>query len=186
MIWVNVVCLVAVVGDHTWAAQRGLAALAITWDEGPHAGVDTAQVFARLRAASTRPGVVGKSVGDVGKALSRDAVEATYEVPFLAHAPMEPLNCTVHVTPGGCEVWRLRLAIGKVAVDTPPPLQQRQGRRRQGSREPSRATRLLETRPTCRRPPPGAPSLAARRCRADRVPPRRPCSRPIEADAGAR
>ncbi len=97
--------LVAVVGDHTWAAKQGLAALDITWDEGPYAAVDTAQVMARLKAASTRQGVVGKSVGDIDKALSSDAVEATYEVPFLAHAPMEPLNCTVHVTPTGCEIW---------------------------------------------------------------------------------
>jgi isoquinoline 1-oxidoreductase beta subunit len=97
--------LVAVVGDHTWAAKQGLAALDITWDEGPHAGVDTAEVMARLQAASTRRGVVGKSVGDVDKALSSDAVEAIYEVPFLAHAPMEPLNCTAHVTPTSCEIW---------------------------------------------------------------------------------
>jgi isoquinoline 1-oxidoreductase beta subunit len=97
--------LVAVVADHTWAAKQGLAALVITWDEGPHAAVDTAQVMARLRAASARQGVVGKSVGDVGKALSSGAVEAVYEVPFLAHTTMEPLNCTVHVTPAGCEIW---------------------------------------------------------------------------------
>jgi isoquinoline 1-oxidoreductase beta subunit len=97
--------LVAVVGDHMWAAIQGLKALDITWDEGPNATVDSAEVWTRLRAASLRRGVVGKSVGDVGKALASDAVEATYEVPFLAHAPMEPLNCTVHVTPAGCEIW---------------------------------------------------------------------------------
>ena len=97
--------LVAVVGDHMWAAKQGLAALDITWDEGPHAGVDTAEVMARLRAASQRRGVVAKSTGDVDKALASDAVETTYEVPFLAHAPMEPLNCTAHVTPAGCEIW---------------------------------------------------------------------------------
>jgi isoquinoline 1-oxidoreductase beta subunit len=97
--------LVAVVGDHMWAAMQGLKALDITWDEGPNATVDSAEVWTRLRAASLRQGVVGKSVGDVGKALASDTVEATYEVPFLAHAPMEPLNATVHVTPGGCEIW---------------------------------------------------------------------------------
>jgi len=97
--------LVAVVGDHMWAAKQGLAALNITWDEGPNANVDTALVRERLVAASTRPGVVAKSVGDVAKSLSRDAVEVTYDVPFLAHAPMEPMNCTVHVTPASCEVW---------------------------------------------------------------------------------
>jgi isoquinoline 1-oxidoreductase beta subunit len=97
--------IVAVVADHTWAAKQGLAALDITWDEGPNAAVDTALVWNRLRAASARAGVVGKSVGDIDKALASDAIEATYEVPFLAHATMEPMNVTVHVTPGSCEVW---------------------------------------------------------------------------------
>ena len=97
--------LVAVVGDHMWAAMQGLAALNITWDDGPNAGVNTALVRERLRAASGRPGVVAKSVGDVGRALGRDAVEVTYDVPFLAHAPMEPMNCTVHLTAGRCEIW---------------------------------------------------------------------------------
>jgi isoquinoline 1-oxidoreductase beta subunit len=97
--------VVAVVGDHTWAAMRGLAALDITWDDGPNAGVDTAQMIERLRAASRQPGVVGKSAGDIDKALASDVVEAVYEVPFLAHATLEPMNCTVHVTPAGCEVW---------------------------------------------------------------------------------
>jgi isoquinoline 1-oxidoreductase beta subunit len=97
--------LVAVVGDHMWAAKQGLAALNITWDEGPNANVNNALVRERLVAASSRPGVVAKSVGDVAKSLSQDAVEVTYDVPFLAHAPMEPMNCTVHVTPSSCEVW---------------------------------------------------------------------------------
>jgi isoquinoline 1-oxidoreductase beta subunit len=97
--------MVAVVGDHMWAAQQGLAALNITWDDGPNAGVTTALVRERLRTASLRKGVVAKNVGDVAKALSHDATEVAYDVPFLAHAPMEPMNCTVHLTPGGCEVW---------------------------------------------------------------------------------
>ena len=97
--------LVAVVGDNMWAARQGLKALNITWDEGPNANVNTALVRERLVAASTRPGVVAKSVGDVAKSLSQDAIEVTYDVPFLAHAPMEPMNCTVHVTPTSCEVW---------------------------------------------------------------------------------
>jgi len=97
--------LVAVVGDHTWAAKQGLAALDITWSDGPHAGVTTEQVVERLKAASDRPGAVAKSVGDIGKALGKDPVEVTYQVPFLAHATMEPMNCTVHVTPTSCEVW---------------------------------------------------------------------------------
>ncbi|CAN5817122.1 xanthine dehydrogenase family protein molybdopterin-binding subunit [soil metagenome] len=97
--------LVAVVGDHMWAALQGLAALDIAWTEGANAGVDTAQVRARLVAASTRAGVVAKTIGNVGKALEKDPIEVTYDVPFLAHAPMEPMNCTVHVTGNSCEVW---------------------------------------------------------------------------------
>jgi isoquinoline 1-oxidoreductase subunit beta len=97
--------LVAVVGDHMWAAKQGLAALGITWNDGPHAGVTTQQVVDRLVAASSRPGAVAKSVGDIDKTLGSGAVDAIYQVPFLAHATMEPLNCTVHVTPATCEVW---------------------------------------------------------------------------------
>ncbi|WP_213981746.1 molybdopterin cofactor-binding domain-containing protein [Sphingomonas sp. dw_22] len=97
--------LVAVVGDHMWAALQGLAALDIEWADGANAGVDTAQVRDRLVKASSRPGVVAKTVGDVGKALGDDAIEAAYDVPFLAHATMEPMNCTVHVTAGRCEIW---------------------------------------------------------------------------------
>ncbi len=98
--------LVAVVGDHMWAAKQGLAALEISWDEGPNANVSTADVLNGLIAASEKEGAVAKSAGDIGAALREGTkLEATYHVPFLAHAPMEPMNCTVHVQPDGCEVW---------------------------------------------------------------------------------
>ena len=98
--------LVAVVGDHMWAAKKGLDALLITWDEGPNAKVNSNDIWDDLRAASKKDGVVAKSVGDVAKGLSQgDRLDGEYELPFLAHATMEPLNCTVHVKPGGCEVW---------------------------------------------------------------------------------
>ena len=98
--------LVAVVGDHMWAAKQGLAALEITWDEGPNANVSTADVLNGLVAASEKEGAVAKSTGDIGAALGEGTkLEATYHVPFLAHAPMEPMNCTVHVQPDGCEIW---------------------------------------------------------------------------------
>jgi isoquinoline 1-oxidoreductase beta subunit len=98
--------LVAVVGDHMWAAKTGLNALAITWDEGANAQVDSAQVWKDIKTASERDGAVAKSVGDAIKALrDGDAIEAHYELPFLAHATMEPINCTVHVRPDGCDVW---------------------------------------------------------------------------------
>jgi isoquinoline 1-oxidoreductase beta subunit len=98
--------LVAVVGDHTWAAKKGLDALKVTWNEGPNAKVSSADIWEDLRAASKKDGVVAKSVGDIAKGLAQgERVDGEYELPFLAHAPMEPLNCTVHVTPGACEVW---------------------------------------------------------------------------------
>ena len=98
--------LVAVVGDHMWAAKQGLAALEITWDEGPNANVSTADVLNGLVAASEKAGAVAKSTGDIGAALGKGTkLEATYHVPFLAHASMEPMNCTVHVQPDGGEIW---------------------------------------------------------------------------------
>src|SRR6202166_419006 len=85
---------VAVVGDHMWAAKKGLEALKIDWDEGPNARVSSKDVWQDLRAASEKDGVVAKSVGDIAKALaSGDRLDAAYELPFLAHATMEPLNC---------------------------------------------------------------------------------------------
>ena len=97
---------VAVVGDHMWAAKQGLAALDITWDEGPNADLSTADVLNGLVAASEKAGAVAKSTGDDRGALSEGTkLEATYHVPFLAHAPMEPMNCTVHVRPDACEIW---------------------------------------------------------------------------------
>ncbi len=98
--------LVAVVGDHMWAAKKGLDALVITWDEGANAKINSSDIWDDLRAASKKDGVVAKSIGDVAKGLSQgERIDGEYELPFLAHAPMEPLNCTVHVTPGACEVW---------------------------------------------------------------------------------
>ena len=98
--------LVAVVGDHFWAAKTGLDALDITWDEGANANVNSADIWNALRAASRTDGVVAKSVGDVEKGLADGArVDAEYELPFLAHATMEPQNCTVALTPDACEIW---------------------------------------------------------------------------------
>jgi isoquinoline 1-oxidoreductase subunit beta len=98
--------LVAVVGDHMWAAKKGLDALVVTWNEGPNAQISSSDIWADLRAASKKDGVVAKSIGDTAKGLSQgERVDAEFELPFLAHAPMEPMNCTVHLTPGACEVW---------------------------------------------------------------------------------
>ena len=98
--------LVAVVGDHMWAAKKGLDALVVNWDEGANAKINSSDIWNDLRTASKKDGVVAKSVGDIAKGLSQgERIDGEYELPFLAHATMEPLNCTVHVTPDSCEVW---------------------------------------------------------------------------------
>ncbi len=98
--------LVAVVGDHMWAAKKGLDALKVTWDEGPNAGIGSKDIWQHLRAASEKDGAVAKSVGDIAKGLaSGEKLEASFELPFLAHAAMEPLNATVYLTPDSCEIW---------------------------------------------------------------------------------
>jgi len=82
---------VAVIGDHMWAAKKGLEALKIEWNEGPNAEISTKDIWQDLRAASEKDGAVAKSVGDIAKGLaSGDKFEASFELPFLAHASMEP------------------------------------------------------------------------------------------------
>ena len=98
--------LVAVVADHFWAAKQGLEALEIVWNEGANANVDSAQVWKQIRKSGEKSGLVARSAGDEQKALGEgEKHEARYELPFLAHAPMEPMNCVVHVTPESCEIW---------------------------------------------------------------------------------
>jgi isoquinoline 1-oxidoreductase beta subunit len=98
---------VAVVGANMWAAKQGLGALSIQWNEGPNARLSTADIVQQLEVASQTPGVVARKEGDVAKAMAGAAtkVEAVYQLPFLAHATMEPINCTVHVRQDSCEVW---------------------------------------------------------------------------------
>ncbi|KVK89799.1 xanthine dehydrogenase family protein molybdopterin-binding subunit [Burkholderia sp. MSMB1498] len=99
---------VAVVGDHTWAAKRGASALQVQWNEGAGARVSMCDIVADLaRAADSGKGAVARKDGDVEHAFSnaKTRVDAVYEQPFLAHATMEPVNCTVHVRPDGCELW---------------------------------------------------------------------------------
>src|SRR6202023_2741779 len=95
------------VADHMWAAIQGLAALDIEWNEGPNAKVSSADIVRQMETALQKPGVVGRKDGDVATAMAGAAmkVEAVYQVPFLAHATMEPMNCTVHVRQDGCDVW---------------------------------------------------------------------------------
>ncbi|HEY7758165.1 MAG TPA: xanthine dehydrogenase family protein molybdopterin-binding subunit [Burkholderiales bacterium] len=99
--------LVAVVADDTWAAQQGLAALAIRWDEGANAKLTTADIVRQLEAASRESGAVAREEGDPDEVMAAAAlkVDAIYEQPFLAHATLEPVNCTVHVRKDGCDIW---------------------------------------------------------------------------------
>jgi len=98
--------LVAVVGDHFWAAKQGLAALDITWNEGANRTVDSREIWDSLHKASESEGKIAKARGDAVKALKEgDVYEAHYELPFLAHATMEPMNCTVQVTAAACDIW---------------------------------------------------------------------------------
>ncbi len=127
---VNLGDVVAVVADHMWAAKQGLAALAIRWDDGPNGGVSTADVLQGLDTASQQPGVVARTQGDPPAAIAGAArkIDAVYQVPFLAHAPLEPMNCTVHVQKDRCEVWTgsqtLTRAEGTAARVTGLPLEQ--------------------------------------------------------------
>jgi isoquinoline 1-oxidoreductase beta subunit len=98
---------VAVVADHMGAAKKGLAALAVEWDDGPHAKLSTKDVVDELEHATLSPGVVAETIGNVSSAMAGAVtkIDATYQVPFLAHATMEPMNCTAQVRQDGCEIW---------------------------------------------------------------------------------
>jgi isoquinoline 1-oxidoreductase subunit beta len=115
---------IAVVANHMGAAKKGLAALVIEWDDGQHAKLNTEAIAGELEKATLNSGAVAQNIGDVGKAMlsAVTKVESTYQVPFLAHAAMEPMNCTVHVRKDGCEVWvgnqviaRAQAAVAKTA-----------------------------------------------------------------------
>jgi isoquinoline 1-oxidoreductase beta subunit len=96
---------VAVLADDFWSARRGRDALDVEWDEGPHAAVTSATIRAGFERALAQ-GVVVRAEGDVAKALKGSRrIEAVYEVPYLAHACMEPMNCTARIAPDGAELW---------------------------------------------------------------------------------
>ena len=99
---------IAVLATDTWAAMRGVDALRVEWDEGPNAELSSAQLAGYyVEALEAEPTHVPKSAGDVEAALAGAArtVEATYEVPFLAHASMETMVCTADVRTDGCDLW---------------------------------------------------------------------------------
>ncbi len=98
---------VAVVAENSWAALEGRRALKVEWEDGPNASASTESLRDELARLAERPGEVVRDDGDVEDALAGAAgtVEARYELPFLAHATLEPMNCTVRVGKDACEIW---------------------------------------------------------------------------------
>jgi isoquinoline 1-oxidoreductase subunit beta len=95
---------VAVVADSVWGALEGRRLLNVNWDEGPNKDLNTADVMESLKQTASKKGATLYSVGDVAKAKGR-RVTAEYQLPFMAHAPMEPGNCTASYSATGCELW---------------------------------------------------------------------------------
>ncbi len=123
---------VAVVARHFWAAKVGRDALLVDWSKPEGGGVHTEALLADFRAQAQKPGAIAADVGNVESALAGASkhVEAMYEVPYLAHAPMEPLNCTVKIDGDRCEIWtgtqfqtNDQAAAAKVVGTTPDKVQ---------------------------------------------------------------
>ncbi len=95
---------VAVVGDSVWGAMEGRRVLNVTWDDGPNKDLNTAAVMASLKQAASKKAASLYAAGDPAKASGRH-VSAEYELPFMAHAPMEPGNCTAYYQGTKCELW---------------------------------------------------------------------------------
>jgi isoquinoline 1-oxidoreductase beta subunit len=98
---------VAVLADNTWSAMQGRKALQIKWDEGANATLSSAVIRQKMMELAAQPGAVGKNDGDAAGALAQAGhkLEAVYEAPYLSHACMEPLNCTVSINGDKCEIW---------------------------------------------------------------------------------
>jgi isoquinoline 1-oxidoreductase beta subunit len=97
---------VAVVADNYWSASRGAQALEVTWDEGRLAKLTSADILAKYRELAQQPGKVARNDGNADSTIaSSKSFERTFEAPFLAHATMEPMNCTADVRADGCDVY---------------------------------------------------------------------------------
>ncbi|HTR45184.1 MAG TPA: xanthine dehydrogenase family protein molybdopterin-binding subunit [Thermodesulfovibrionales bacterium] len=98
---------VAVVADSFWSAQRGRDALEITWDEGPNVSLSTTEMRTQFAELAKTPGKIARKDGEAVQAFTKAAkrISAEYEVPYLAHACMEPLNCLVDLRADSCEIW---------------------------------------------------------------------------------
>src|SRR5208337_776412 len=99
---------VAVVADSVWGAMEGRRVLKVNWDDGPNKDLNTAAVMESLKRTAAKKGVSLYSVGDVSKAAGR-RISAEYQLPFMAHAPMEPGNSTANYQAASrgttCELW---------------------------------------------------------------------------------
>jgi isoquinoline 1-oxidoreductase beta subunit len=98
---------VVVLADNTWSAMEGRKTLQVQFDEGALANTSTASIRKMFADLAAKPGAVARTEGDFAAAHSTSAttIDAVYEAPYLAHAPMEPLNCVAHVRADSCEVW---------------------------------------------------------------------------------
>jgi isoquinoline 1-oxidoreductase beta subunit len=98
---------VAVIADNTWAAFQGRDALEVKWNEGAAASLSSAAIAQQFLADAAKDGVAWRNEGDVAAALksATKQINTVYEFPYLAHAPMEPQNCTAHVRDGRAELW---------------------------------------------------------------------------------
>ena len=110
---------VAVLAENTWSAMEGRKALAVEWDEGALAATSSATIRKTFADLAEKPGAVARTEGDVAAALTNAPrkIEAVYEVPYLSHAPMEPLNAVAHVRQDGADVWS-GMQIQSVARET--------------------------------------------------------------------
>jgi len=95
---------VAVVADSVWGTMEGRRVLTTAWDDGPNKDLNTTAIMASLKQAASKKGVSLYAAGDAAKVAGR-RVSADYQLPFMAHAPMEPGNCTAHYTGSKCELW---------------------------------------------------------------------------------
>src|SRR5579859_5464132 len=95
---------VAVVADSVWSAMEGRRVLNVTWDEGPNKDLNTAAIMESLKQGAAKKGANLYAAGDVTKAAGR-RISAEYQLPFMAHAPMEPGNCTASYQGSKCEMW---------------------------------------------------------------------------------
>jgi isoquinoline 1-oxidoreductase beta subunit len=98
---------VAVLATSTWAALKGRDVLSVEWEPGPQPNESTASLTAQFDELTKKEGKVLRNDGDVDAAIAGavNKLDAVYQVPFLSHAPMEPMNCTADVRSDACELW---------------------------------------------------------------------------------